>query len=206
MVAALRALGFDAMGMEGDRAAWLATPAELRKHNLHGDIACLPFEDGEFEAVIETGLCRSAPNDVGEGDRRNSPGDEAGRDPRIGHDGPVDRCDRTLQPARGARACFARAGTGRRSSMPPDSRTRCSIRSASAKPGREQRRRAQARANGTKTPKASSIASTNGRPRQATRAWRKLSPRKRQLKRSQRTRLRSSLVHRGCPAHIVESN
>ena len=64
MVAALRALGFDATGIEGNRAACLATPPELMKHNLHGDIACLPFEDGEFEAVIETGLCRAAPNDV----------------------------------------------------------------------------------------------------------------------------------------------
>ena len=64
MVAALRALGFDATGVEGNRAACLATPPELMKHNFHADIACLPFEDGEFEAVIETGLCRAAPNDV----------------------------------------------------------------------------------------------------------------------------------------------
>ena len=62
MVAALRALGFDAIGVESDRAAWLATPAELREHNVHCDIAALPFEDDAFEAVIETGLCRSAPN------------------------------------------------------------------------------------------------------------------------------------------------
>src|SRR5271170_315064 len=64
MVAALRALGFDATGVEWNRAAWLATPAELREHNVHCDMAALPFEGGEFEAVIETGLCRSAPNDV----------------------------------------------------------------------------------------------------------------------------------------------
>ena len=64
MVAALRALGFDATGVEGNRAACLATPPELMKHNFHADIACLPFEDGEFEAVIETGLCRAAANDV----------------------------------------------------------------------------------------------------------------------------------------------
>jgi SAM-dependent methyltransferase len=64
MVAALRALGFDATGVECNRAAYLATPAELRKHNFHCDIARLPFEDEEFEAVIETGLCRAAPNDV----------------------------------------------------------------------------------------------------------------------------------------------
>ena len=64
MVGALRALGFDATGVEGNRAACLATPPELMKHNFHGDIACLPFEDGEFDAVIETGLCRAAPDDV----------------------------------------------------------------------------------------------------------------------------------------------
>jgi monoamine oxidase/SAM-dependent methyltransferase len=64
MVAALRALGFHAAGVESDRAAYLATPAELRKHNFHCDIAQLPFEDEEFEVVIETGLCRSAPKDV----------------------------------------------------------------------------------------------------------------------------------------------
>ena len=64
MVAALRALGFDATGVECSRAASLATPAELRKYNLYRDIASLPFEDGEFDAVIETALCRAAPNDV----------------------------------------------------------------------------------------------------------------------------------------------
>ena len=48
----------------GSREATLATPAELREHNFCCDFACLPFKDDEFDAVIETGLCRSAPNDV----------------------------------------------------------------------------------------------------------------------------------------------
>jgi hypothetical protein len=61
MVAALRALGFDATGVESDTAALFATPPELREHNFYCDIASLPFEDGAFEAVIETGLYRSAP-------------------------------------------------------------------------------------------------------------------------------------------------
>jgi cyclopropane fatty-acyl-phospholipid synthase-like methyltransferase len=39
MVTALRALGFDATGVESDRAAYLATPPELMKHNFHCDIA-----------------------------------------------------------------------------------------------------------------------------------------------------------------------
>jgi monoamine oxidase/SAM-dependent methyltransferase len=64
MVAALKALGFDATGIESDHAAWLATPPDLREHNFYCDIACLPFEDGEFEAVVETGLCRAAPIDA----------------------------------------------------------------------------------------------------------------------------------------------
>ena len=64
MVAALRTLGFDATGVECSREASLATPAELAEHNFCCDFARLPFEDDEFDAVIETGLCRSAPNDV----------------------------------------------------------------------------------------------------------------------------------------------
>jgi monoamine oxidase len=64
MVAALRALGFDATGVECSREASLATPAELTKHNFHCDFAHLPFEDSEFDAVIETGLYRSERNKV----------------------------------------------------------------------------------------------------------------------------------------------
>jgi monoamine oxidase/ubiquinone/menaquinone biosynthesis C-methylase UbiE len=62
MVAALRALGFDAIGVECSREARLATPAELMKHNLYCDFYHLPFGDEEFDAVIETGLYRSAPD------------------------------------------------------------------------------------------------------------------------------------------------
>lgn len=64
MVAALRALGFDATGVECNREASLATSAELAEHNFCCDFAHLPFEDEEFDAVIETGLYRSAPNTV----------------------------------------------------------------------------------------------------------------------------------------------
>jgi monoamine oxidase/SAM-dependent methyltransferase len=64
MVAALRALGFDATGVECSREASLATPAELTKHNFWCDFAHLPFENEQFEAVIETGLYRTAPHDV----------------------------------------------------------------------------------------------------------------------------------------------
>jgi SAM-dependent methyltransferase len=60
MVAALRELGFDAVGVECSRDTALATPAELAKHNLWCDFAHLPFENGQFDAVIETGLYRTA--------------------------------------------------------------------------------------------------------------------------------------------------
>ena len=62
MVAALRALGFDATGVECSREASLATRAELAKHNFCCDFEHLPFGDEEFDAVIETGLYRSAPD------------------------------------------------------------------------------------------------------------------------------------------------
>jgi len=62
MVGALRALGFDAIGVECSREASLAAPAELANHNFHCDFTHLPFADEEFDAVIETGLYRSAPD------------------------------------------------------------------------------------------------------------------------------------------------
>ena len=64
MVGALRTLGFDAVGVECSREASLATPADLTKYNFHCDFAHLPFGDEEFDAVIETGLYRSAPDNV----------------------------------------------------------------------------------------------------------------------------------------------
>ena len=64
MVAALRAHGFEAIGVECSREAGSATPAELATYNFWCDFAHLPFEDGQFDAVIETGLYRTAPNNV----------------------------------------------------------------------------------------------------------------------------------------------
>ena len=64
MVAALRALGFDATGVECSRCASLTTSAELTKHNFCCDFAHLPFEDEQFDAVIETGLYRTPPESV----------------------------------------------------------------------------------------------------------------------------------------------
>ena len=64
MVAALRALGFDATGVECSREAVLATPPEIADHNFWCDFAHLPFEDEQFDAVIETGLCRTTPRSL----------------------------------------------------------------------------------------------------------------------------------------------
>lgn len=58
LVAELRSLGFDAMGIEPCRSAWEGTPARRRKYNLRAYPNNLPFPDGAFDVVIETGLCR----------------------------------------------------------------------------------------------------------------------------------------------------
>lgn len=64
LVAALRALGLDAHGIEADRLAHAATAPELDPYNLSGDLTDLPFEDGAFDVVVETGLCRLPPQQV----------------------------------------------------------------------------------------------------------------------------------------------
>jgi monoamine oxidase/SAM-dependent methyltransferase len=56
-VGALRALGFDAYGIESSRLAHARTPQALRDFNLLGDPTALPFADGHFDVVIESSLC-----------------------------------------------------------------------------------------------------------------------------------------------------
>jgi SAM-dependent methyltransferase len=56
MVAALRAQGFEAWGIDG-AAQMQAQGPQARNHNLVGDMADLPFRDGAFDVVIERGLC-----------------------------------------------------------------------------------------------------------------------------------------------------
>eukprot|EP01037_Dinobryon_pediforme_P017326 gene17324-17517_t len=58
MVAALRALGYDATGLEFNRLAQLASGEDVEDHNQLGDFTALPFADQSFDIVIETGLCR----------------------------------------------------------------------------------------------------------------------------------------------------
>ena len=57
-VEGLRALGFDAVGVESNRLAHVATPPTVGHHNRQCDLTRLPFADREFDLVIETGLCR----------------------------------------------------------------------------------------------------------------------------------------------------
>ena len=57
-VQGLRALGFDAVGVESNRLAHVATPPSVGHHNRQCELTNLPFADQEFDLVIETGLCR----------------------------------------------------------------------------------------------------------------------------------------------------
>lgn len=61
MVAALRALGFDAHGLEPDSALHAETAPGLERYNRLGDPTDLPFQDGAFDVLVETGLDRLEP-------------------------------------------------------------------------------------------------------------------------------------------------
>lgn len=56
LVGALRELGIDAWGIENNRYIHGRTPAHLRKYNLFGTVADLPFGDGSFDFVYESCL------------------------------------------------------------------------------------------------------------------------------------------------------
>jgi monoamine oxidase/SAM-dependent methyltransferase len=64
MVAALRRLGYDAVGIEWDKALHAATPNEIEDNNLHGEPTDLPFATQAFDVVIDSGLYRLAPQAV----------------------------------------------------------------------------------------------------------------------------------------------
>ena len=57
VVRALRALGFDAWGIEQNEAAWQQTPEEMKGFNILGTYTGLGAADESFDAVLETGLC-----------------------------------------------------------------------------------------------------------------------------------------------------
>ena len=101
MVAALRALGFDATGVECSREASLATPAELAKHNFCCDFAPLAVRGRRVRRRDRDGTLPIGAGQGGGRDRGTSSRDEAWRASRIRDDGPHDRGHRTLQLARG---------------------------------------------------------------------------------------------------------
>jgi monoamine oxidase len=65
VVGALRALGFDAYGVEPNRLAHVSTPAELAPYNRLGGLTDLQCPDGHFAVIIETALCHLPRGDVG---------------------------------------------------------------------------------------------------------------------------------------------
>ena len=64
LVGALRALGYDAWGVEHDPVAHAGTPPDLAKFNLLVEGGKLPFPDRDFFAVIDTGLYRLPADDI----------------------------------------------------------------------------------------------------------------------------------------------
>ncbi|WP_052699124.1 FAD-dependent oxidoreductase [Hyphomicrobium sp. 99] len=63
-VAALRALGYDAIGVECNKPAIALTPSEVGDFNLYSEFDNLPFKELAFDAVIESGLCRLPQNRI----------------------------------------------------------------------------------------------------------------------------------------------
>ena len=63
MVALLRTLGYDAIGIH--RLARSATAPEAAQFNLLNEFTALPFDDHVFDAVVETALCRLPEREVG---------------------------------------------------------------------------------------------------------------------------------------------
>jgi monoamine oxidase/SAM-dependent methyltransferase len=63
-VGALRSLRLDAWGIENDVLSRRQPPEELQRYNVFGDLTDLPFPDGHFDVVIETGLCQLPPDKV----------------------------------------------------------------------------------------------------------------------------------------------
>jgi monoamine oxidase/SAM-dependent methyltransferase len=58
MVRALRAIGFDALGVAANRLEWAQTPEDLKQFNTFGDLTKLNFSEREFDVVLENGLCQ----------------------------------------------------------------------------------------------------------------------------------------------------
>ncbi len=64
LVSSLRALGYDAVGVERSDLPSVETQSEFSNHNFGCEFDKLPFENLEFDAVIETGLYRLPRNQI----------------------------------------------------------------------------------------------------------------------------------------------
>ena len=64
LVSSLRALGYDAVGVERSDLASVERQSEFSNHNFGCEFDELPFENLEFDAVIETGLYRLPRNQI----------------------------------------------------------------------------------------------------------------------------------------------
>lgn len=58
LVADLRTLGYDAVGIEPSRAVWSQRPRDLHPFNLCCRLEDLRLPSGHFDVVLDTGLCR----------------------------------------------------------------------------------------------------------------------------------------------------
>lgn len=58
IVGELRALGFDAWGVEPDRLAWSGTPHELKAFNLCEPLSGAALVEKDFDVVLDASLCR----------------------------------------------------------------------------------------------------------------------------------------------------
>jgi monoamine oxidase/SAM-dependent methyltransferase len=63
-VAAMRARGVDAWGIENNIYIHAQTPEKLQEFNVLGSITDMPFEDDEFDVIYDTALCHVAHNRV----------------------------------------------------------------------------------------------------------------------------------------------
>ena len=63
-VAAMRARGIDAWGIENNIHIHGQTSEALQEFNILGTVADMPFEDDEFDVIYDTALCHVAPNRV----------------------------------------------------------------------------------------------------------------------------------------------
>ncbi len=108
VVTALRALGFDAIGIEPNRSVWSDTPKDAQAFNLCCTLDELHLPAGYFDVVLDTGLCRFERAQLGDVLKEGAAGDAARAGARIRHHRSADRVHRAQAIARRhGHACLA---------------------------------------------------------------------------------------------------